>query len=1072
MGIRLFPHNQIAYDAALAMLMSCGKAAVIHPTGTGKSFIGFKLCEEKSGERICWLSPSEYIVKTQLENLRKAGGAELENLRFCTYAKLMLMTDEEMIAIDPSYIILDEFHRCGAEMWGEGVRRLLQIFPRARVLGLSATAIRYLDNQRDMAAELFDGNVASEMTLGEAIVRGILNPPTYILSVYSYQKDLEKYKRRIKGAKNRAVRDEAEKYYEALRRALEKADGLDLIFKKHIKSKNGKYIVFCSNAEHMRDMIAKVPEWFGAIDAYPHVYSAYSDDTETDKAFAKFKADESEHLKLLFCIDMLNEGVHVEKIDGVILFRPTVSPIIYKQQIGRALSASKDREPVIFDIVNNIENLYSIGTVEQEMQVAVSYYRFLGIDEEIVNEHFKIVDEVQNVRQVFDKLNDTLTASWDMMYGFAKQYYTEYGKLEVPRRYKTEEGYSLGHWIFTQRNVYNGEAYGTLGEERIKKLEAIGMVWDKARDISWQRYYAAAKAYYEEHGDLNVPCDSEKTNEVDLAAWIRRIRSYRKSGIQNGYLTEERIAALDKMGMIWSVPDYLWEENFTGALDFYRKNGHLDIPADYCAPNGLKTGAWIRRQRALRSGKAKTGAPPTAEQIARLDEIGMDWRDRFEAAWDRGYRATLAYYREHGSIDVPTTYVTPSGYRLGAWLANRREKGKEKHSEEQQRQLEELGMVWIKPDSWEVRYALVKKYYEEHGSLNMAPQYKADGIWLSKWLNEQRQIYIGNRGKKKLTEEQTARLEELGMVWENRNQLIRSEAWNRQFGNVQAFYRKNGHLNIPSDYDNGNGKYLADWIGRQRALKAKGKLSEEQVELLESVGMVWAIDDPWKIGFAHAKEYYAANGNLLVKPNYICPDGYKLGGWISNQRLNRKTADKYKKSDKARIESLNEIGMVWDALEFRWEEAYKRAAAFYGENGHLELPRYYGKEREFDLYEWVMSQRNKYRSGELSEDKIRRLEAIGMDWLTSVERDWENHYASAERYYREHGTLAMPCTYVDEGGFPLGMWLWRIRGGKIKLRTEGANGNQLERLKKIGFEMPKEPKETKEAVASKAVCAV
>ena len=296
MSIQLFSHNQTAYDSALAMLESCGKAAIVHPTGTGKSFIAFQLCEEKRDATVCWLSPSEYIFRTQIENLKKAGGEEPENIRFYTYAKLMQMSVTELAEIEPDYIVLDEFHRCGAEMWGAGVHRLLEAFPKAGILGLSATAVRYLDNQRDMTKELFDGNVASEMTLGEAIVRGILKSPTYILSVYSYQNDLKKYQNRVENAKNRAVRDEAEKYYEALRRALEMADGLDTIFKKHIKNKNSKFIVFCSGAEHMREMIDKVPEWFGEIDSKPHIYSVYSDDPETSKAFADFKADTSDHL--------------------------------------------------------------------------------------------------------------------------------------------------------------------------------------------------------------------------------------------------------------------------------------------------------------------------------------------------------------------------------------------------------------------------------------------------------------------------------------------------------------------------------------------------------------------------------------------------------------------------------------------------------------------------------------------------------------------------------------------------------------------------------------------------------
>mgnify|MGYP001861106480 CR=1 FL=1 len=354
--MELFEHNRIAYESAAKMLEERGRAAVIHPTGTGKSFIAFRLCEDHPSSRICWLSPSEYIYRTQADNLVHAGGKAPENVDFYTYAKLMLLSDAELKDIRPEYIVLDEFHRCGAEMWGQGVRWLLELFPEAKVLGLSATNIRYLDNCRDMADELFGGNVASRMTLGEAIALGILGAPKYVLSAYRLDKDLRKYATKIRGAKNKVVREEAEKYYEALRRALEKADGLDKVFEKNIPDRTGKYIVFCSDYDHLTEMTEKVPEWFGRIDKEPHIYKAYSEDPETSKAFVAFKADESEHLKLLFCIDMLNEGVHMEGVSGVILLRPTVSPIIYKQQIGRALSAGKKKQTAIFDVVMNIEN--------------------------------------------------------------------------------------------------------------------------------------------------------------------------------------------------------------------------------------------------------------------------------------------------------------------------------------------------------------------------------------------------------------------------------------------------------------------------------------------------------------------------------------------------------------------------------------------------------------------------------------------------------------------------------------------------------------------------------------------
>ena len=70
--IKLFEHNEKAYQSAVSRLSLTGKAAIIHPTGTGKSFIGFKLCEDNPEKTVLWLSPSEYIFKKQLEALKKA----------------------------------------------------------------------------------------------------------------------------------------------------------------------------------------------------------------------------------------------------------------------------------------------------------------------------------------------------------------------------------------------------------------------------------------------------------------------------------------------------------------------------------------------------------------------------------------------------------------------------------------------------------------------------------------------------------------------------------------------------------------------------------------------------------------------------------------------------------------------------------------------------------------------------------------------------------------------------------------------------------------------------------------
>ena len=980
--ISLYPHNENAYRAAIAMLAEKGKAAIVHPTGTGKSFIGFKLCEDHPKSTVCWLSPSEYIFKTQIENLKSvSAGYEPENIRFFTYAKLMNMSEEDMAQIRPDYIILDEFHRCGAEMWGQGVKNLCGLFPDVPILGLSATAIRYLDNQRDMSDELFDGNVASEMTLGEAIVRGILNPPKYVLSVFSYQKDLEKYERRIRNTKNKAIRDAGEKYLEALRRALEKADGLEDIFDSHMTERTGKYIVFCADYEHLLEMQAH-KEWFAKVDSAPHIYTVYTEDPTASKSFRDFKEDnDTSHLRLLYAIDALNEGIHLDDISGVILLRPTVSPIIYKQQIGRALAAGKNREPIIFDIVNNIENLYSIDSIESEMQSAVMYFRNIGLGQEIVNEHFRVLDEVRDCRALFDALNDTLTASWDIMYGYARQYFEDNGNLDIPGRYKTIDGYSLGTWLMTQRRVYAGDISGKLTEHQVELLNAIGMCWDSRSEVTWQQGYEQLLQYKEEHGDLDVPSRYVTEAGFALGSLVNNIRTAKDCGRRSVFLTPEHEQMLTDLGFIWDRLDYAWEQNYLACIAYKLKHGHLDIPTDAVSDEGLAIGTWVRRQRMIREGKA--AGRLTENQIQRLNEIGFPWDDYYARQWNDGFVRLHKYKEKNGHVHVPTMYVDGTGFALGRWL--KRQQDNPGLGDEKKRKLTELGVSFEKrPDSWEVRYALAEAYYREYGDLNIPPDYKADGIWLAKWLNEQRQIFIGNRNGKTLSRDQIDRLNAIGMVWESRTQLNRETAWQEQFAEAKQFYEKNGHLNIPKDHPSLHGKNLAVWVLRQRKACYDGKLTEEKAKLLESIGMVFETEDPWETGFAHAKMYTEAMGNLDVPGDYICSDGYNLGKWLANQRSNYNTPTQYRYLTQEQIKRLEKLGIVWKPARQKWLEGYRHACEYAKLlNGDPWLTNYISPDG-YKTGQWLRSQKRCSQKNTLDTEKADMLAAIGFLFSESM----------------------------------------------------------------------------------------
>ena len=767
MVLHLFEHNARAYQAAAAMLEQYGKAAVVHPTGTGKSYIAFKLIEDHPDAAFLWLSPSEYIFKTQLESLQKQDPEfPLDNVHFYTYAKLICCTAEqlaEVAALHPAYIIMDEFHRAGAERWGERVRELLELCPDAKLLGLTATNVRYLDNNRDMAEELFDGHIASEMTLGEAIVRGILPAPKYVTTVFRYQNELSKYQARVDSLRSPGVQDANQKYLEALRRALEQTDGLDRVFAKHITQTCGKYIVFCSGKEHMDEMASHVPEWFAGVNRNIKIYKTYASDPEASKEFTAFKADEGDHLKLLFCIDMLNEGVHVEGISGVILFRPTVSPIIYKQQIGRALTAGTTAAPLILDVVNNFEGLSSISGLQKEMIAAVQRLYANGEGEKIVTERFEVIEQVHDCRILFERLENSLSSTWDHYFAAASTYYAEHGNLKVPLRYKTPGGLSLGDWIQTQRQIRKGKrTFGTLTQQQIERLDGIGMVWETRSETAWARGLEAARSYRQQYGDLQVPSAYKDADGFALGNWIRNTRSR----FSSGGLTQAQIAELENLGIVWSAVDSRWERCYAEAAAYYEKHGHLEFPKHYVTKSGLRLGPWLENQRV-----SYLRGELTDDKIQRLEAIGMLWESRNDRQWRETYSIAERYYQQHGDLNVPYDYVSPDGVRLGEWVVRQRvaykghfasskKVNRKPLNQERKKMLDAIGMDWREENSWQKHFKELSVYQKEHGSLAIPASYKtADGCWLSRWFYNQRKKL--KETPEKLTSEQRSKLQNL-----------------------------------------------------------------------------------------------------------------------------------------------------------------------------------------------------------------------------------------------------------------------------------------------------------------------
>lgn len=638
MKLNLYEHNQIAYEKVKKLLESDRKAAVIHPTGTGKSYISFQLVLDHPDKSFLWISPSEYIFKSQCRALVQNDGlkAIIGRIEFHTYAWLSV-NEDKFAELSPDYIILDEFHRAGAHNWEHSVKKLMMCCCASRLLGLSATSIRYLDNQRDMTKALFGNSVASQMNLCEAMARGILPAPKYVVGSYTLNHQFTNTLNDSISEPYNSISDnkmvKSSKIVEKLKKSLEDMEGFDTIFKRHMPDRYGKYIVFCSNISHMYEMIAKVSEWFADVDARPHVYHMYSENPKSEKELEAFTTDNSMHLKLLFVIDMLNEGIHIPDIDGAILLRPTVSPILYRQQIGRVLSAGSRRRPVIFDLVNNVYGLYKIEAVREELEQCYNdIQQQAGYDREenssLIRLHgFQIIDELADFHQLIDELN---------------------------------------------------QHQETLAESQESQQQI------SAFDKRFQEGLAAFVAYKEKHQETPlVKITYVDPNGIKLGTWAKKMRELKA----NDQLDDIYIKQLEAVGFVWNHDDYLWMQHYNDLVEYMNEHdcSITDIRANNQNLLINRAATWLREQR--RQYYLPEHGRLSEKQIALLEEIGYTWTNEPKRSWYTGYEELLRYKQKYGNVAVPVKYKTEDGFNLGKWVSHAKYDYKSGRMSEERRKL-------------------------------------------------------------------------------------------------------------------------------------------------------------------------------------------------------------------------------------------------------------------------------------------------------------------------------------------------------------------------------------------------
>lgn len=178
--------------------------------------------------------------------------------------------------------------------------------------------------------------------------------------------------------------------------------------------------------------------------------------------------------------------------------------------------------------------------------------------------------------------------------------------------------------------------------------------------------------------------------------------------------------------------------------------------------------------------------------------------------------------------------------------------------------------------------------------------------------------------------------------------------------------------------------------------------------------------DTW---YKIAKDYYNEHGNLLVPHDYKDKDGKELGRWLSSIRI--KCHSKTLRISQQKVDKLNQIGMIWNVLDYKWNEKYEEVKKFYAEYHDLNLLPLYKGEEGRKLLSWVKSQRSIYytnKEGLKYTEKITKLEQVGIICKHNDEL-WNDMYTLANNYYNKYHHLLIPVYYETEDNKKLGIWI-------------------------------------------------
>ena len=633
------------------------------------------------------------------------------------------------------------------------------------------------------------------------------------------------------------------------------------------------------------------------------------------------------------------------------------------------------------------------------------------------------------------------------------QFMERHGHCNIPRDWP--ENPTLAKWAWRHR----AENYrGRLRPDRKERLEQLGFAWrvenEHLKNL-WELRFNELLAFTERFGHTRVPAKWEEN--IPLGHWRHIQRAFRRQG----KLSPERIARLNAIGFEWAEPNShgktrdeiwpeLWETMFAQLGQFKERHGHCNVPKVW--PENPVLGEWVSRQRTRhRQGSLLPG------RKERLEQLGFRWQSDHapqKQYWVDRFAEMDAFQQRFGHTRVPDRWA--ENPRLAHWRHTmRRQRRTGKLSPEQIARLDAIGFDWEEPGSsgktrqesleelWDTLLQQFRQFREQHGHASI-PRDWPENPNLAKWAWRQRaQNYKG-----RLRPDRKERLDQLGFVWRVEN-MLRKEGWERRYGELLAFKERFGHTRVPAQWKENRG--LGHWHYNQRAFRRKSQLSAERIARLDALGFEWGelhrpsplhaenLTRRWDENYQQLRQFKERHGHCRVPTRW--PENPALAKWVMHQRTHH-NHDRLPPERKARLE---ELGFTWRSENVwrkgRWERRFRELLAFKERFGHTRVPAQWKEDR--GLGHWHYNQRHFRRKGQLSAERIARLDALGFEWeegqqlspfhAENLARRWNERFEQLRQFKARHGHCHVPCDWEENQA--LANWVQKqradYRAGKL-----------------------------------------